>query len=336
MRIRRAAVAQFFCRCNLLTCLFSRAAGGLIVLGYHRIRPDDPDFSSPFDDFVFGPTASQFAAQLRWLKAHAELLSETDLLDCIKSRSTHPKPSVLLTFDDAYRDNYSIALPILKDLDIPAIFFVSTHQILSRELGAWDIIAYLIKKTSKQYLRVDGHSFSLRDGRKTAIRFFQTRVKTLGYTHTNALLSALQEGCDVALPDSATQDRELMSWDEIIEVSKANVAIGSHTHTHRPLAQLHGASQNQEMSKSKLLLEKKTGRRVLSIAYPFGGHEHFTMETQDIARQCGYEFGFSYGTGINRWTTVSTHNIRRVAAPADLCSLMVRVVLRGVFWLRRP
>ena len=40
----------------------------LAVLNYHRLKPDDPKFRPIYDDDIFGPTASEFEKQLRWLK----------------------------------------------------------------------------------------------------------------------------------------------------------------------------------------------------------------------------------------------------------------------------
>jgi peptidoglycan/xylan/chitin deacetylase (PgdA/CDA1 family) len=43
-----------------------------------------------------------------------------------------------LTFDDGYLDNFAVAAPILKNLGLPATFFVTTGFIGSRTIPAWD------------------------------------------------------------------------------------------------------------------------------------------------------------------------------------------------------
>ena len=51
--------------------------------------------------------------------------------------------------DDGYIDNYTLAYPLLKVLNLPAIFFISTSLIEERHLGWWDIIDYMLKKSRK-------------------------------------------------------------------------------------------------------------------------------------------------------------------------------------------
>lgn len=43
-----------------------------------------------------------------------------------------------ITFDDGYKDNFEVAAPILRNLDLPATFFVATHFIDSVRVPFWD------------------------------------------------------------------------------------------------------------------------------------------------------------------------------------------------------
>ena len=65
------------------------------------------------------------------------------------------RPSVLITFDDGYADNFEIGFPILQELGIPAVFFIPTDLIQSPRLTWWDHIAYAIKNTQKTTLTLD-------------------------------------------------------------------------------------------------------------------------------------------------------------------------------------
>ncbi len=50
-------------------------------------------------------------------------------MDDLQSLDSVPKKSVLLTFDDGLKDNYTYAVPLLRQLQIPAVFFIPTNFI---------------------------------------------------------------------------------------------------------------------------------------------------------------------------------------------------------------
>lgn len=63
------------------------------------------------------------------------------------------------------------------------------------------------------------------------------------------------------------------------------ITIGSHTHTHRRLAELDGVSIEFELNQSKQILESITGNEIRSIAFP---HGLFNKNVEKISRLCGF------------------------------------------------
>jgi len=289
----------------------------LIVLNYHRIRPSAPQFQTAFDDGVYTVDEDEFARQIKWLKRNTLVLSEKELIESHGKNGFLPPsastPSVVITFDDGYRDNYTIAFPILKYYKVPAILFVTTQMINTRQLSWWDIIAYLIKHTRKPFISLDEQKSFLPEQKQDAIKYFQQRMKQEQYEQTKYLLSELSETCDVALPDIALQDREILTWEEIREMTRHQVAIGSHTHTHRVLTTISQSSQKEEMILSKLIIEEKIGGPVLTISYPVGEPQFITPETSEIAADSGYYLGFTTNTGVNDWKNIHPYRVKRIA-----------------------
>ncbi len=93
----------------------------LIVLYYHRILP----FKG------YDVDVDTFRWQLSFLKEHFDIVSPEVLFD-LKRGIDLKRPSVLLTFDDGFLDNYVYAYPILEELKLKALIFVITSKITDR------------------------------------------------------------------------------------------------------------------------------------------------------------------------------------------------------------
>jgi peptidoglycan/xylan/chitin deacetylase (PgdA/CDA1 family) len=289
---------------------------GLVILNYHRIRQDHTIEPCLLDEGVFGPTQSAFERQVKWLKAHFEVLSECELLDVVRQTGRFGSRFAAITFDDGYRDNYDLAYPVLRAHAVPAIFFVCPTFIDKRLLGWWDVIAYLVKASEKPSLALRGETIPVRGQEQAAIRKLHDWMKVRPPTETIGLIDELRKACGVDLPAPSLRDEQLMTWDQICEVSRGSVAIGSHTQTHRVLASLSEEEQRWELSQSKTALESKLGLPVRTLAYPVGGYQNFTAVTMRLARDCGYQGAFSFHTGVNLPGDGNPYNLRRIA-PGD-------------------
>lgn len=308
----------------------------LLILNYHRIRPNDRHFSTAFDDGVYGVDSDEFARQIKWLKSNTRIMSEKELLGQSRDGAFFAPetsaPCVVITFDDGYLDNYTLAYPILKYYEVPAILFVATQMVHARQIPWWDVIAYLIKRCKKPHILVDGRQFPMGDQRKEAIAFFLLLMRQEKYEHTKYLLSELSEACEVELPAPELQDRELLTWKEIREMAQNHIAIGSHTHTHRVLSTLSPGAQKEEMILSKLIIEENIGHPVLSISYPIGEPHYITSETAVIASVSGYLLGFTTNTGVNDWKDIQPFGVKRTARLLEKVSTVsLLTVLPGLF-----
>ena len=63
---------------------------------------------------------SLFREKIGWLKEHYDLVSLEDLFTLRVSDRT----LIAVTFDDGYASWYDQAVPVLEELEIPAVFFV--------------------------------------------------------------------------------------------------------------------------------------------------------------------------------------------------------------------
>lgn len=82
----------------------------------------------------------------------------------------------------------------------------------------------------------------------------------------------------------------LLDWQDIKRLAAGGVTIESHGLTHRPLTRLALAEVHRELNQSRASIEAATGRRPISICYPFGASD---PAVEQLAEDCGYQLGFS-------------------------------------------
>ena len=108
-------------RCTGSMPLFRTVFGGRVVLiVFHEIQADHRR------ELMTGTPGSFFEQTLCWLRQNGwEFVRLEDGLERLDDPAPHPR-SVVLTFDDAYRDNVDVALPILERHQAPFIVYTPT------------------------------------------------------------------------------------------------------------------------------------------------------------------------------------------------------------------
>ncbi len=91
------------------------------VLAYHKI--DQPTSDIKLRGAFTSP--KNFAKQMFYLKKQNFVFyTASELIDFYKENGTFPAKAITVTFDDGWRDNYTNAFPILRDLQIKATVFL--------------------------------------------------------------------------------------------------------------------------------------------------------------------------------------------------------------------
>jgi len=82
----------------------------------------------------------------------------------------------------------------------------------------------------------------------------------------------------------------VVSAEVLAQVDPQLVRVGSHTVTHRPLADVERLQCQREMEESKQSLERLLGLPVRMLAFPFGS---FSLDTVKLAHEAGYDMLFA-------------------------------------------
>lgn len=289
----------------------------LTVLAYHRVCEPDP--SSPWDRDVISATPEEFRGQLQFIRTHFTTISSAQVVLWKHGRLRMPRNPVVLTFDDGYRDNHDVVMPILREMGMVADFFICPWHIENRALFWWDKIAYCVRRSTKKAMTVT-YPKRVHLDLSTPLAVEQARRKALGIVKGKAQIDIsryireLQEAAGVEIREEADAEKLIMGWGDVRSLRKAGMGIGSHSYTHPLLAFAHEATVREELVRSKSAIEAALGERISTLAYPVGAA---SKHTRRMAEDAGYDIAYGYAGGVTYLHSPDFFAIRRI--PVERC-----------------
>lgn len=293
------------------------------VLAYHRIMDVKEDY--PFDVDLVSATPDMFKKQMEFIKKNFNPITMQQFIASLDGGEKLPKRPVLVTFDDGFKDNYSIAYPILRELDIPATIFVATDFISSDETIWFDKLAFFFNRIDASEIKIPKLNLTVNiENSMDARRDCYTRViEKLKLVDNSLRLLVLEELYaqygDVykTRTDEESALSEAMTWTDLKEMSENGISIGSHSVTHPILSMLNPNELSYEIDESKKMLENQLAKPIDSIAYPVGQYESYTKEVVSTIKNSGYIAAFSYVPGISKRKSLEHYSIKRLHVDLD-------------------
>lgn len=115
------------------------------------------------------------------------------------------------------------------------------------------------------------------------------------YTEAFPMLKKLNMKATIFCVGNSLDGSYYLSEDALKEMSDYGIDIQCHTVNHVHLDTLSYEEQLSELRHSKEIIEKITGKEVLSVAYPFGD---YNSETIKAAKEAGYKLAFTTHLGL--------------------------------------
>ena len=272
-----------------------------MVLCYHNISDNvNEDWNN------VSITSDNFYKQMKYLKENFKIVGfEENIYDY---------GSVAITFDDGYREGYLNALPILEELQIPAIFFISTACIDSKEEIWCHVLSNLIINGDEKNmsLELDGINYktSSLENRLNTSRVLCDLLKKTSKTKLVEYMNKIKRWAGEEFY-SYTGNYPMMNTLDIREMAKhRNIIIGAHTVNHLSLKWLSLEEQEYEISTSKEKLSRIIGKKVEYFSYPFGGTDDYSIDTIKILDK--YNFKGAFSTTKKHYTESRKYEIPRV------------------------
>ncbi|MBB4007039.1 polysaccharide deacetylase family protein [Allorhizobium taibaishanense] len=248
----------------------ARGLGAIFTL--HQVRPYRPCAPDPNRHLEITPKFLDTALRALWRENY-----EFVRLEDVPDRLMRPtgRPFAAFTLDDAYRNSRDFALPVFERFEAPFTVFVC-QGLSERSHGLWwETLAALVRKVDRLEFEIDGRQHVLPAdtvARKASIfARIASRIAAGDETAAIAWLDrvALGEGIDSAhlVDDAILSSSELADF-----AAHPLVSLGAHTISHRGLVRLSPFTVRQELEQPADYLEKLTGRRPVTFAYPYGDH----------------------------------------------------------------
>lgn len=165
------------------------------ILMYHHIRESSPGLADRLNQ-RFDVSPSEFAKQLDYLQANGySTIDCRTLAAAVREGKPLPAKPVMLTFDDAWREQYTIAFPLLRERGMVGVFYAHTGVLSddpTRGYTTWgdlcemrnagmDVQSHTISHPSLPGLETSRLDEELRASKATLEKFFGEECISVAY-----------------------------------------------------------------------------------------------------------------------------------------------------------
>lgn len=265
---------------------FTSTKNKLVILLYHGVtRHKDSGIKNIQKKHI---DENIFSEQIKFIKKNCHPISIDTWLDYLKDKSELPKNSVIITFDDGFKNNYSVAAPILDDNKVPAIFYISSGVISTQKMFWVDEIEDCIDLFQKKSLAIkldrkvifDTSSF---ENKFNTAREIKKWCKKSTNDEKNRVILDLKTLTKVVPSIDHSPNYEKLSWSELSEMNNSYLfSIGGHSLNHNILSSLNQNDLESEIQESIRLIKDNLKIELKHYSYPEGQKEHFNKNVINV------------------------------------------------------
>ncbi len=242
------------------------------------------------------------------LARNYSVISLQRAVDHLRDGVPIPPRSVVLTFDDGYESNYTLAKPILERYELPATVFLATDFVHHRSWLWWDRLEYAIGHTTVEAVSMTNAGATIEyplgtpEERRQFFKDLLPIVKGLPQEILHRQVGMLEETLETSLfhcPDPPEFYRP-MTWDQAREMNAGGlITMGGHTHTHRILGRCSIPTARLELETCLNLLNAKLGIERPLFSYPNGHQGDHHSDTKKLVEELGFQCALLTEQGLN-------------------------------------
>ena len=287
----------------------------LTVIMFHRVLdPSDPRWNTCDPDYTM--SARLFRQCLMFFVRHYRIVSLGDVLVARESAKPLPPRALLITFDDGWQDNFEYALPILRQMGLPAALFVvaesvnrSSAYFQEQVVAAWrrgTLGAKDMKSMSELAGVAPAQSADPVD--LPAIRRLISALEALDPAKRAEVLDQFRSVLD-------DDERHNLSTDELKEMLRGGVRIGAHGMTHTPLTRVASVQDEIFQARNRLssLLDESPDS-INTLSFPHGKYDASVVGS---ALEAGCKLIFTSRPALNSAVPAPSYLLARVGFEAS-------------------
>lgn len=274
----------------------------LFISMYHYTR----DLKHSRYPGIKGLDIDLFRRQMEFFKANCNVIRMEQVIEAIHSGDNLPENAVLLTFDDGYIDNYTVALPVLDEFGFQASFFIpgktfTTHQLLDvnkiHYILANADIYNLVEDVKKEMDKYRGVEFDYAptdelyekyaiagkyDNRESV--FVKRMLQTVLPERLRNIISSNLFKKYVGVTEEQLAYELYMTPEQIRMLKKHGMFIGIHGYDHYWLGNLKKEKMQEDIKKALDVMDEFIDRKGWVMNYPYG---NFNTEVMEFIRENG-------------------------------------------------
>jgi len=284
--------------------------GKALIVTYHRFTHNDKDDKT---------AARTFAEQLDYLTRYYRVVPLSLIAERLRAGRL-PSGLAAITIDDGYSDAYEIAFPLLSERRLPATIFVVT-DFVERKKWLWtDKLRYLVKHAGARTIEgaLDGRDFCVEfeptDSIFRAADRVNSLLKAIGNDEKEAAIVRMAAAFGLDLPVAPPPEYASVTWEQIREMSRGGIEVGSHTSSHPILPNVSLEDVRRELTESREKIAAEIARPVEMFCYPNGNYNDAVMREVERA---GYTCGVTVESGLND-RHAKPLALKRIHAECDL------------------
>ena len=272
---------------------------------------------------IKGLEVKDFKRQLDFFEENFSVVTMEEVIEAVQEGKRLPEKALLLTFDDGYIDNYTVALPLLVERGLQGSFFVPAKSLDKGGLLEVNKIHFTLAKGDEKDIVRDILDYSLKIKEKLSKELNIADRDILKELYKRYAVSNGRDSIDTSFIKKMLQEvlpaenrTEIIDilFDKYVEVSeevlanelyvnkaqlkvmkKLGMFIGVHGYEHSHLANLTETEQNKDLDSALCVMREFIDEDVWVMNYPYGSYDKTTLR---LIKSKGAVLGLTTRRGI--------------------------------------